>query len=83
MLLTSRIDNVNPDLQESAMAKKKAGESKASQARQTRGSKKQPATRTRKGAGNDQAEEETAELQKPLTEPEQSEKRKVRIGEIV
>ena len=65
------------------MAKEKAGESKTSQARQTRGSKKQPATRTLKGAGNKQAVDETAELQKPLTKLEQSEKRKVRSGKIV
>ena len=64
------------------MAKKKAGESKGSQARQTRGSKKQPATPTRKSAGNDQAKEEPAELQKPLTKPEQSGKRKVRTVRI-
>ena len=66
------------------MARKTGGESKASQVRQTRGTaKKQPATRTRKGAGNNQAEEETAELQKPVTKTEQSGKSKVRFGTIV
>ena len=64
------------------MVKRKAGEGKASQARQTRSLKKQPATRTHRGAGNDQAEEEAAELQRPVTKPEQSQKRKVRVGQI-
>ncbi len=80
IVLTSIHDllNVNCDLQGGGkdMAKQTAGESKA---RQTRGAKKQQATRTRKGAGNSQAEEETAELQKPVTKPEQSGKKKVRI----